>query len=335
MRPRYHMMHYMRPTGIKLAIMSFLVALGLGLAAIGFYFLNRPPEPEPKPTAAEARPQLILLDQSLTKNVPGQLVSPDGEWLLQVKETGRSALSHAVYQYFELVNLKGKANRYIYHDWIERPEKAATQNWQALGWSPDGTVIYVGSFPREWWRDEDHPLPAGFWAQRGFVYSLDLKQTNAYVLTPVFDGSVMDYYPGVGGLQYASGALRLQPRGLTVVSLDENAEREVGSAAMSEDGSSVIYAIHEDGRNDEIYSFNAETGATGQIHLDRGAYPEVLKKQGITEPYRILIEHTVLARDKDFFFAIVGKGGKTTQARCGSYRPDAPLTCAIAADDKL
>lgn len=260
-----------------------------------------------------------IIETSLLFNQPTDsndhvLISPDGEWLLSTKVVGSVPFSRYVNYYLELINLKGKANKYIYMDWHIRGEGAGP-GLSPLGWSQDGKSIYLvsgGSVPEinaSWEQVRS-------WKKGGGVARLDIDNANSYpnnFINPYGGhypqgrtGFVLDADPKLDTaiwldepIDTTSGTTRLlsfpmqtywpEENTKELFSLATGTKAFITSASLDSQGTSVAFVLHEDGKQDQLWIKSLETEAKAElIPYDT----ELLKRAGIEEPYVIMLQKT-------------------------------------------
>jgi len=270
--------------------------------------------PTPTTTSIIVSP---LLDQP-TKRNGHPLISPDEEWLLSTLTIGTGPLSRYRNDYLELINLKGKANKYIYLDWFERGEGNLTE-LSPLGWSNDGKSLYLVSGAET--PDESTSWEQVYgWIRGGGVARLDVDNPNSYpsnyinpyggYYPPDKYGSLLDADPQVNlavwferPISSASGTARIltfpmqtyHPEEETklLFELSTGTKAYITSASIDVDGKSVAFVVHEDGTLDQLWIKKFEADKAEQIPVDEA----LLKRIGITNPYVFSVQKTSMLFD--------------------------------------
>jgi len=307
---------------------------------------------------------LPLMRFSENRKVSGGLISPDGEWLLDVRIVGEGPLSRGALQFLHFINLKGRADRFVYVDWDERPEDRGYMDFSLLhpiGWSDDGKSVYVGWFERyNKTMGMNVPYLENFWGPTGSVVKFDLMLDAAGYSARRSIGKVYDFVPSTGRALMASyteqygGLVPIalyvsypesdKPPVTTQVTIFEKDMQEhegqkddlrtITSATLDRSEKTVraAYVLHLDGQDEEPWYFDTSVSDTAS-KVDLSGVESRLREHGIVSPYRLVVEKTAMELPSGLFYVVIGADGKTTVIR-GSLR-DAKWTWSISDDGFL
>jgi len=260
----------------------------------------------------------------------GQLVSPDGEWLLEVRESGRVPLSRAVNYYVELVSLAGKPNQLVYFDWFERPEDALFKP-EPLGWSPDGKSVYLSALAEKM---APNKMKASkyfqSWYRYGSVISIGLeggKKVSRDQVNPYHGaypagslGYVVDMLPdqnralwfnapkqgGNGSLTLFNPLAGADAKPVLIAQFDFKDTYKFASATLDRYQENVAYVLRRKWRSDRVYVVSANDKTTKEIDY-RTLCAKELDEFDAPWPYHLSVEKTALSFDQGIFLKFDAK----------------------------
>lgn len=261
-----------------------------------------------------------------TKKLPnGQLVSPNGQWMVEAHESGRVPWSRSVDYYLEFISLQNKPDQFVHFDWSERSD-----GWPGpipIGWSDDGKLLYVGyglNQPTDglitYGQITTINLCGNPLSRGGFVD----PYKGAGNTNTTMSGAVVDLLPRAGvGLWLGNDAKNNNARLITftlpygpeqnvVVTLP--AGQKIVSTELDSDGKKVAYIIRQNNQ-DRVYIYDPDATTTEAI--DPSAYTDELKKAGLVGSFTLSLVRTTMLFDNEdgLFFRATDAHGHTALIR--------------------